>query len=249
MSHAPRHSTGRPRADCLAIVPAYNEEAAVAAVIAEVGSLPGVDVLVIDDGSSDRTAEVAAAAGARVVRLPYNLGIGGAVQTGYIWAVQHGYDIAIQVDGDGQHPANEVAALVNAVRGGEADLVIGSRFLGTGAYRAPLSRRIGIRMFARILSTMVGVQLTDTTSGFRAASRETIELFARAYPHDYPEVETVLVAHRAGLRVAERPVQMRQRQGGTSSITPLSAGYYMVKVLLAIFVEAIRRPVGIAVRP
>jgi glycosyltransferase involved in cell wall biosynthesis len=249
MSKASRTQPGGTRADCLAIVPALNEEHAIASVVAEVGSLPGVDVLVIDDGSTDRTAEVAAAAGADVLRLPYNLGIGGAVQTGYLWALHHGYDVAIQVDGDGQHPAGEVETLVEAVRRGEADLVIGSRFLGTGAYRAPLSRRVGIRLFARILSTMVGVRLTDTTSGFRAASRSAIALFASAYPHDYPEVETVLVAHRAGLSVSERAVEMRQRLGGSSSITPLRAGYYMIKVLLAIFVEAIRRPVAVVTAP
>jgi hypothetical protein len=148
------------------------------------------------------------------------------------------------VDGDGQHPAAEVQSLVDAVRRGEADLVIGSRFLGGGSYRAPFARRVGIRLFASILSAILRVKVTDTTSGFRAAGHDAIALFARAYPHDYPEVETVLVAHRAGLRVTERPVEMRDRQGGVSSITPFKAGYYMVKVLLAILVETLRRPQG-----
>ena len=228
--------------DCLAIVPALDEQDSVAEVVREVGSLPGIDVLVIDDGSRDETAAVARAAGAQVVSMPFNVGIGGAVQTGYMWALEHGYSVAIQVDGDGQHPAVEVQRLVDAVRKGEADLVIGSRFLGEGSYRAPFARRVGIRLFASVLSAILRVRVTDTTSGFRAGGREAIALFARAYPHDYPEVETVLVAHRAGLRVTELPVQMRIRQGGVSSITPFRAGYYMVKVLLAILVETLRRP-------
>lgn len=235
-NHSPR------RGDCLAIVPALDEQDSVAEVVREVGSLPGIDVLVVDDGSTDETAAVARAAGARVVSMPFNVGIGGAVQTGYMWALQHGYEVAIQVDGDGQHPAIEVQRLVDAVRNHEADLVIGSRFLGSSSYRAPFARRVGIRLFASVLSAILRVRVTDTTSGFRAAGRDAIALFARAYPHDYPEVETVLVAHRAGLRVTELPVEMRVRQGGASSITPFRALYYMVKVLLAILVETLRRP-------
>jgi glycosyltransferase involved in cell wall biosynthesis len=237
------------RGDCLAIVPALDEQDSVAAVVREVGSLPGIDVLVVDDGSTDETAAVARAAGARVVSMPFNVGIGGAVQTGYIWAQQHGYEVAIQVDGDGQHPAEEVQRLVDAVRRGDADLVIGSRFLGSGSYRAPFARRVGIRLFASVLSAILRVRDTDSTSGFRAAGRDAIALFARAYPHDYPEVETVLVAHRAGLRVTELPVEMRIRQGGASSITPFRALYYMVKVLLAILVETLRRPQAAIAEP
>jgi glycosyltransferase involved in cell wall biosynthesis len=248
MPFEPRHPSARPTADCLAIVPALDEEASVAEVVRELRSLPGIDVLVVDDGSSDRTAEMARAAGARVASMPFNVGIGGAVQTGYMWALEHGYAVAVQVDGDGQHPAAEVQALVDAIRHGDADLVIGSRFLGGGSYRAPFARRVGIRLFSAIVSTIVRVRVTDTTSGFRAAGTEAIALFARAYPHDYPEVETVLVAHRAGLRVHELPVEMRLRQGGASSITPFRAAYYMVKVLLAIGVETLRRPEASALR-
>jgi glycosyltransferase involved in cell wall biosynthesis len=249
MALEPRPSAARPPADCLAIVPALDEEASVAEVVAELRSLPGIDVLVVDDGSSDRTAAVARAAGARVVSLPFNVGIGGAVQTGFMWALEHGYRVAVQVDGDGQHPAGEVDLLVGAVRSGEADLVIGSRFLGAGSYRAPFARRVGIRVFSSVVSAIVRVKVTDTTSGFRAAGPEAIALFARAYPHDYPEVETVIVAHRAGLRVQERPVEMRLRQGGASSITPFRSAYYMIKVLLAIGVETLRRPAPSPLEP
>ncbi len=181
--------------------------------------------------------------GARVITLPFNLGIGSAVQTGYMVALEGGYDIAIQVDGDGQHPAEEIDRLIAALTESDADIVVGSRFLGGGAYRAPFGRRIGIALFARLVSLITGVRMTDTTSGFRASGRRAISLFAEAYPHDYPEVEAVIVAHRAGLRLIEIPVTMRERQGGRSSITPLKSGYYMLKVILAIAMVLLRRPV------
>jgi glycosyltransferase involved in cell wall biosynthesis len=204
-----------------------------------------VDVVVIDDGSGDGTAAEASRAGARVVTLPFNVGIGGAVQTGYMLARLGDYDVAIQVDGDGQHPASELERLLDALVESGADIVIGSRFLEgeSGAYRSTLARRAGVRLFASLVSWLVGVRMTDTTSGFRAAGRRAIALFAEAYPHDYPEVEAVLIAHRAGLRVVEAPVEMRARQGGRSSITPLRSGYYMVKVLLALAMQLLRRPV------
>jgi glycosyltransferase involved in cell wall biosynthesis len=223
-------------------VPAYNEAASVAEVVAELRALPDVDVVVIDDGSTDRTAERALTAGARVVSLPFNLGIGGAVQTGYLVALEGGYEVAVQVDGDGQHPARELPRLAAAVASEGADLVVGSRFLLPTPYRAPFTRRVGMRFFARVVSRLLGVRITDTTSGFRAAGPHAIRLFAEAYPHDYPEVEAVVVAARTGLKVVEIPVAMRERRGGRSSITPIRSAYYVVKVLLAVLMEMVRKP-------
>jgi glycosyltransferase involved in cell wall biosynthesis len=227
----------------IAIVPAFQERDSVARVVGDIQRLSAADVVVIDDGSGDGTAAEAVRAGARVITLPFNLGIGSAVQTGYMVALEGGYDIAIQVDGDGQHPAEEIDRLIAALTESDADIVVGSRFMGGGAYRAPFGRRIGIALFARLVSLITGVRMTDTTSGFRASGRRAISLFAEAYPHDYPEVEAVIVAHRAGLRLIEIPVTMRERQGGRSSITPLKSGYYMLKVILAIAMVLLRRPV------
>ena len=226
---------------CLAIVPAWNEARAITRVVDDLRALPNVDILVVDDGSSDATGDVARAAGARVVRLPFNVGIGGAVQTGYIAACRDGYSYAVQVDGDGQHIAEEISTLLARQLETGANLVVGTRFGAARDYRAPLARRAGIRLFARVVTKILHVPLTDTTSGFRLADARAIRLFVRAYPHDYPEVESLVVASRAGLRVAETPVRMRHRETGRSSITPIRSGYYMFKVLLAIGMELLRR--------
>ncbi len=224
-------------------MPAFDEEASVGAVVDEIRAAdPGFDVLVVDDGSRDRTAAVARAHGAHVVRLPFNLGIGGAVQTGYRYAREHGYELAVQVDGDGQHDAAELAALIAPIVAGEADLTVGSRFAGTGEYRAPFARSLGIRLFARTISRITGQHLTDTTSGFRGANRRAIELFAADYPHDYPEVETTVIAVKERLRLVEVPVTMRERAAGRSSITAGRSVYYMAKVMLALFVGLFRAP-------
>lgn len=222
---------------CVAIVPAYNEETSIAEVVFEVRDFdPSFEVLVVDDGSSDATATCAEEAGARVLRLPLNLGIGGAVQAGYMYALERGFDIAVQVDGDGQHDARELGRLLEPVLAGRADMTIGTRFSGSRAYRAPLVRRVGIGMFAALVSLRVRQRMTDTTSGFRAVNRRGIRLFAADYPHDYPEVEAVVTAARGNLRVCEVPVLMRARTGGRSSITAFRSFYYVVKVLLALFV-------------
>ncbi len=229
----------------VAIVPALNEERAIAAVLAELRAFDaGLDIVVVDDGSADRTAEVAEAQGAMVLRLPFNLGIGGAVQTGFQFAFERGYDIAVRVDGDGQHDAAQLGLVVDPVLRDEADVVVGSRFAGEAAgYRSSRSRRVGIRILAWVVSRIVGRRVTDTTSGFQAVNRVGIELFARDYPHDYPEVEATIMASRHRVRMMEVPVSMRERAAGRSSITAVRSVYYMLKVLLAIFVGLFRRNV------
>jgi glycosyltransferase involved in cell wall biosynthesis len=222
---------------CLAIVPAFNEAASIGEVVCEIRDFDReIEVLVVDDGSTDATPAIAEAAGARVLRLPLNLGIGGAVQAGYLYAFDHGFDLAVQIDGDGQHDARELERLLEPILARRADMAIGTRFAGQRTYRAPLARRLGIGLFATLVSLRVRQRMTDTTSGFRAVNRRGIRLFAADYPHDYPEVESVVTAARGDLRVCEVPVAMRQRAGGQSSITTLRSFYYVVKVLLALFV-------------
>jgi glycosyltransferase involved in cell wall biosynthesis len=226
----------------LAVVPAYNEAATVASVIAELHEhAPAFDVLVIDDGSTDRTTAVARAAGARVLRLPFNVGIGGAVQAGFVFALEHDYDRMIQVDGDGQHLAAEIPVLEAEMNSSPMDMVCGSRFLTETGYPAPISRRTGIHIFAFLLSRIVGQRVTDPTSGFRLYDRRAIALFARDYPHDYPEVEAVLMVHHHRLQMREVPVKMLERGGGQSSIRSGKSAYYMIKVLLALGIALLRR--------
>ncbi len=229
--------------DNLAVVPAYNESATVARVVRELQQgAPDFDVLVIDDGSTDATAAAARAAGARVVSLPFNLGIGGAVQAGFVYALENGYERMVQVDGDGQHVAQEIGQLQAAMADDpRIDMVCGSRFLTDNGYLAPVSRRTGIHIFAFLLSRIVGQPVTDPTSGFRLYNRRAITLFARDYPHDYPEVEAVLMVHHHQLRMREVSVRMLERGGGVSSISSGKSAYYMVKVLLAILVGLLRR--------
>jgi glycosyltransferase involved in cell wall biosynthesis len=227
-----------------AIVPALNEEGAIAGVIAEIRAFdPGFEVVVVADGSTDRTPEVAAAAGATVLRLPFNLGIGGAVQTGFRYADENGFELAVRVDGDGQHDPAELSAIMAPVLAGEADICVGSRFAGESSFRSTRSRRLGIRILASCVSMLVRRRVTDPTSGFQALNRHAIRLFAADYPHDYPEVEATVMCFRHRLRLAEVPVRMREREHGSSSITALRSIYYMVKVMLAIFVGVFRRNV------
>lgn len=230
----------------VAIVPALNEEDAIANVIDEIRAFdPGLDIVVVDDGSTDGTARAARARGARVLRLPFNLGIGGAVQTGFRFAFEQGYDIVVRVDGDGQHDPAQLGYVLEPVLNGDADIAVGSRFAGNAAsgYRSSRSRRLGIRLLAWVVSRIVRRRVTDTTSGFQALNRQGIALFARDYPHDYPEVEATVMVFRHRLRMVEVPVEMRERAAGRSSITTLRSVYYMVKVLLAIFVGLFRRNV------
>lgn len=234
------------RSPSLAVVPAYNESASIDRVVERMlRDRPDFDVLVIDDGSTDATAEIARRAGARVLRLPYNLGIGGAVQAGFLYARENGYQRMAQVDGDGQHDPREIEKLISTMADTGADVVCGSRFLSEDLkYPSPISRRTGIHIFAFLLSLFVRQRITDPTSGFRLYGRRGIELFARDYPHDYPEVEAVLMLHHHRLSLREVPVRMFVREGGSSSITSGKSAYYMVKVLLALFIGlARRRPV------
>lgn len=228
----------------LVILPALNEGRNIAGAVRGIrGRLPQVDVLVVDDGSSDDTAAEARAAGAQVLELPYNLGIGAAVQAGFQFARAFDYDIVLRNDGDGQHaPANNIDLLAR-LESGDVDVVIGSRFIdASGDYGTPLPRRLGSAILARLLTSVIGQRVTDPTSGCAAFNRDAIHFFAQAYPHDYPEPEAIVMLHRGGLRQIEAPVRMTPRQHGDSSITPLRSVYYMIKVILAILVNLLRRP-------
>jgi glycosyltransferase involved in cell wall biosynthesis len=226
----------------IAIVPAFNEEGAIGQVIDELRAFdPDLAVVVVDDASQDATRARAAGRGAHVVVLPFNLGIGGAVQTGFRYAAENGYDLAIRVDGDGQHDPAELGPLVEVVVSDQADICVGSRFAGADGYRSSPARRVGIRILARTVSWLTGQRVTDTTSGFQVLNRKAIELFAADYPHDYPEVEAALMLHKHRLRLAEVPVTMRERVAGRSSIRGLRSVYYMAKVMLAILIGALRR--------
>jgi glycosyltransferase involved in cell wall biosynthesis len=236
-------ASSHPKLRKLAIVPAYNEAGMVGRVVRDIHrEAPGFDVLVVDDGSTDTTALEAGGEGATLIRHPYNLGIGGAVQSGYKYALRHNYDVAVQVDGDGQHKPEYLPKMLEALQtGGEADMVYGSRFRGDPGYKVPFGRRAGNMIFSVVLSVLTRQKITDPTSGFRMTNRRGIELFARDYPHDYPEVEALLMLHAHHLRIHEVHVKMNARGFGDSSIDYPRSAYYMIKVLLALFVGLFRR--------
>ena len=226
------------RSPCICVViPAYNEAAVIANVVREVfEAVPGAGVVVVNDGSTDETARLAEAAGATVLSLALNLGIGGAVQTGYRFAGAHGYQFVVQVDGDGQHDPQEIGRVLEPLVEGGADMAVGSRWLGRGDYSAAKSRRVGMRLLSILVSLRSGQRFSDTTSGFRAVGPRALQLFATEYPTDFPEVETLIVAVRHGLRVAEVPVRMRPRDQGRSSIAGFRSAYYMARVGLAVLI-------------
>ena len=230
---------------CLAIVPVFNERGSVGKVIKRLRrALPDVDVLVIDDGSTDDTLRQIPS-GVAVVSLPFNLGIGGAMQTGYRYAALHGYDIAVQVDGDGQHRPSEVQRLIDHIASGKSELVVGSRFLEPTqytSYRQTYVRRAGAWMLRSAIKLLIGLTITDCTSGFRAANRRVIRAFAHWYPEDYPEPEVILLLHRAGYTVGELHVKMRQRRSGQSSIGVLSGAFYVLKVTTCLILDTVRKP-------
>jgi glycosyltransferase involved in cell wall biosynthesis len=215
----------------------------VASVVAAIDEhAPEFDVLVVDDGSTDRTQWQAEQAGAMVIQHPFNLGIGGAVQTGFKYALRNSYAVAVQIDGDGQHDPRYVLRMLELLQSeGGVDMVSGSRFRERAGYPVPLLRRLGITIFSVILSLIVRQRVTDPTSGFRMMNRRGIELFARDYPHDYPEVEAIVMMHSHRLQMRELPVHMKERTSGRSSITNTLSVYYMVKVLLAVLVNLFRR--------
>ncbi len=224
----------------LVIVPAWNEESNIDRTIGEIRAQGFGDIVVIDDGSCDGTVLKCAAAGVKVVRLPFNLGIGAAVQTGLCYAKKYGYDTVVRADGDGQHDPAFIKDLVNGLEGG-ADLAIGSRFLHPDSqYRSSVVRRVGIHFFSWLISALVGTKISDPTSGFQAFGKRAISLFSRVYPTDFPEPEATVIARRAGLMIAEVPVKMRFRLSGVSSIRYLRTLYYMVKVTLAILLDMLK---------
>jgi glycosyltransferase involved in cell wall biosynthesis len=241
----------------LVFIPAWNEGDSVAAVIAGVRErLPGVDVLVVDDGSTDATGARAREAGATVATLPFNQGLGAALQTGYLYALRHGYDFCAHLDADGQHPPAEVARLLEEVRTDRADLVIGSRYQergvggesaagsgdsGDGAdYRPTISRRIGTSLFRFFLTLATRQRFTDTTSGMRAANRRVMALFSAHYSPDFAEIESLQLAVRQGLRVEEVPVRMLERAGGSSFLTPLRSAFFIFKGMIVLLVGQFR---------
>jgi hypothetical protein len=226
----------------LLIIPAYNEAQNIDRVLDDINEhLQGFDILLIDDGSTDSTRELAIKRGVDVISLPFNLGIGAAVQTGYIYAQREGYDLAVQFDGDGQHRADQVDRLLEPLLRDEADMVLGSRFLGENEYQSGLTRMVGIKILSSVISMLIGQKITDPTSGCRATNRRVIEFFSHLYPDDYPEPEALVLLHKAGFRITEVPVLMRQRHMGRSTITAPRAVYYMIKVLLAIFIDMLKK--------
>lgn len=226
----------------LVIVPAYNEETNLPFVLQDLQGFAG-DVLVVNDGSKDGTEAVARRLGVPLVSHPFNLGIGGSVQTGIKYALRNGYDYAIQFDGDGQHRADQIGEIIAKVEAGKADLVIGARTLPEG-YKCGFSRKIGSVIFSLLIRLLTGKRIADPTAGFRCYGPDALRLFSLTYPDDYPEVESIITAHRNGLTVVEVPVVMRQRLSGHSSINRRKSAYYMLKVTLALVVDAMREKIA-----
>lgn len=228
----------------LIILPALNEADNIIKTVTRIReTVPYADILVVDDGSSDNTRFNAEQAGAIVITMPYNVGIGAAVQTGFKFAAIHRYDFVARLDGDGQHSADNVAHLLELVVNSEVDVAIGSRFLGDSVdYGTSFMRRVGIAILSNLLSMITGQKVTDPTSGFSAYNRRAILLFANYYPHDYPEPEAVVICHKSGLTMREIPVTFLEREHGVSQFTlPTRSAYYMIKVTLAILVNMLRR--------
>lgn len=226
----------------LAIIPAYNESASIVSTVADiVNNAPGFDYVVINDRSRDNTLQVCRDNNINVINLPLNLGIGGAVQTGYWYALENDYDIAVQFDGDGQHDAKYLNEMADFLVENDYDMVIGSRFIEKEGFQSSSARRFGIKYFSFLIKLLTGQRITDPTSGYRMGNRKIIEQFANAYPKDYPEPETVVAILDKGKKVAEMPVVMRAREEGVSSISLKKSIYYMIKVTLAMIIERIRK--------
>nr|MBC7244103.1 glycosyltransferase family 2 protein [Chloroflexota bacterium] len=230
-------------AKTLLIIPAHNEANNIGQVLAEVRDTGlELDILIVDDYSTDDTALVALDAGARVLRLPCNLGYGGAVQAGFRYAVHYGYDFGVLMDADGQHAASCIADLLQVVQSGKADFALGSRFLGRMEYRTTFFKRVGMAFFSQVVSRITGRHITDATSGFQAFNREVMEFFAKDnYPVDFPDADTILLLHFAGFRLAEVPVVMRERLSGQSMHSSWKPIYYIFKMFLSIFIVLLRQ--------
>ena len=230
----------------LIVIPAYQEEESIQGIVEEIRSKDlQLPILIVDDGSADRTAQRAKEAGAFVVSLPFNIGVGGAVQTGFKFAVRRGFDIVVRLDADGQHDPSDIKDLIDALLNNGADLVIASRFLPPHlGYQSSFVRRIGIQFFSSLISAIIGLKVTDPTSGFRAYSKKTIELFAEDYPQDFPEPEEMVLARKNRAKILEVPVEMRARAAGRSSIRYLTTLYYMIKVTFAVFLSTLKKKKG-----
>ncbi len=225
----------------LIIIPAYNESECIEQTVRDImENAADFDYVIINDCSTDNTREICESNGFNIVNLPINLGIGGAVQTGYMYAMEYGYDVAVQVDGDGQHDPQFLRQMADYIEEHQVDMVIGSRFIEKKGFQSSFLRRAGIKYFTGLIRLCTGKKITDPTSGLRMAGKNVIRLFAQNYPKDYPEPESMVAVLKRKFIVHEIPVVMRERQGGTSSITMKRSIYYMVKVTMAIFMEALR---------
>lgn len=220
----------------LIIIPAFNEEKNIGGVVADTRlKVPSADIVVIDDGSTDMTVASTLSAGAKVISLPVNIGIGGAMQTGFRYAYERGYTVAVQIDGDGQHDPSEVDRLITPIFEDKSDVVKGSRYLEDTNYKTPVVRRLGMILFARIASFVLGQKITDTTSGFWAVNRKVLKVLSGNYPTDFPDADSLIYLGLLGFRISETPVHMRERLSGTSTITFFKSLYYPYKLLLSIF--------------
>lgn len=226
----------------IVIIPAYNEEKSIVKTVQDICEhAPEFDYIIINDCSTDHTLDICRENQLHVLNLPINLGIGGAVQTGFLYAYTNGYDYAVQFDGDGQHDARYLQRMRDYMAEQKADMLIGSRFLEKEGFQSTGMRRFGIRYFSVLIKLLTGVTITDPTSGMRMINRDIIALYSESYPKDYPEPESVVSIINRGKKVLEYPVEMRKRMEGTSSISPLKSVYYMIKVTLAILIEMLRK--------
>jgi hypothetical protein len=226
----------------LVIVPACNEREGIASTLDELRvNVPFADVLVVDDGSRDGTADIAKNMGVKVLRLPFNLGIGGAVQTGFKYALRGDYDAVVQVDADGQHDASYLPRLIDCLVAGKADIVVGSRYLDDDPPKVSFVRNLGIRYFSWLASRVIGCRITDCSSGFRALNRRAVRFFSENYPVDFPDAEALILAHRAGLSIAELPARFRRRSRGKSSLHVFRFLYYPVKETFSVLMILTKR--------
>lgn len=227
----------------LVVIPAFNEAATLRQVLDGIRAAdPSLPIVVVDDGSTDETLEVARHDGAQAVALPFNMGYGVALQTGYKYALRAGYDCVVQLDGDGQHEPADIPALLEVIRQGEADVALGSRFLGENAYRSKIARRVGMRLFGALAYALTGVKFSDVTSGFQALNANALRFFvAERYPIDYPDADVLIMLTRSGFRIKEVPVRMYSREGASSMHDGLRPVYYVFKMLLSVFLTPLRR--------